>query len=243
MKQQIRKGVFETNSSSTHSIQLVDCDKASDIAYETMIENLKNSLSDGEYSTYNIENCDTLILKGFYETMGDENHFVSHEIYTPLAKIQYIFSYLYMYLGDNYSFIKTDLTDDELAIYGKDYYQTRNGYVYKGKRYTKNENFSLTTECFETHKEYKWFKSLVLNYVNNSMDFDFEIKKLEVANEVSTPSFYSEFGDKELNFDGIFKNEKTFTEFFNTVMDRNKTILLMDVPYSPYGSKPEMYKH
>jgi len=102
----------------------------------------------------------------------------------------------------------------------------------------------LTTECFETHEEYKWFKSLVLNYVNNSMDFDFEIKKLEVANEVSTPSFYSEFGNEEISFDSsIFSSKEKFTEFFNTLMDRNKTILLMDVPYSPYGSKPEMYKH
>ena len=248
MSKKIRRGVFETNSSSSHSIQLVDSDKASNIAYDTMIENLRDSLSDYEEEIYNIENSDTLILKGFQEDSGDENHFVSHEIYTPFEKIQYIFSAIYQHLKDKHYYIESDLTDDERALYGDHYTQLTHGYVYNGKKYLKNEQFSVTTKGFEKYDEYKWFEQLVLDYFNSDAfrvgfnGCDTEIKNLEITNDdyIATPILYSDFGDA-LEFDDIFKDKETFTEFFNKVMDNKKTILLMDVPYTPYG-KPEMHK-
>lgn len=247
MKQKIRRGVFETNSSSSHSIQLVDSDKASYIAYDTMIENFRDSLYDYDDEVYHIENGDTLILEGFYETTGEENHFVSHEIYTPFEKIQYLFSVVYQYLKDKHYYIESELSDDERSLYGEDYVPLNNGYIYNGKKFIENDKFSVTTKCFEEFDEYKWFKKLVLDYFDSDAfrvgfsDGTTEIKKLEIADEVVAPSLYSDFGDA-LDFDNIFTNKKVFTEFFNKVMDNKKTILLMDVPYSPYR-KPEMFKH
>ena len=64
MKKQIRQGVFETNSSSTHSLQIAKTDKAKDIIYKAIIDKYEQSL-DG-YSPYD-ENDKYNLLKN-YET-------------------------------------------------------------------------------------------------------------------------------------------------------------------------------
>jgi hypothetical protein len=195
---------------------------------------------------YNIEHGDTLILKGFNEESGEENHFVSYEIYTPYEKIQYMFSILYQYLTDKHSHIVIELTDSERAIYGDNHYVSlSNGYICGGKKYIENDKFSVTTKCFEKYNEYKWFKKAVLDYFDSDafrigFDNTTEIKKLEIARDIFVPTLYSDFGNS-LEIEHIFDSKKVFQKFFDNVMDTRKTILLMDVPYSPYD-KPEMHK-
>lgn len=94
MKKQIRQGIFETNSSSSHSLQIVPSDQVQNIVFVQLIELIANSnYIEDSYEDRSITE-DTLILTGFELESGDESSYVAQIIKSPICKIQYIFNVL-----------------------------------------------------------------------------------------------------------------------------------------------------
>jgi len=211
MKRQIRKSVFETNSSSTHSLQIVKPDEAQKIVFETIKEKLQDSFGiyGGDNDKRDFIDYNTLILRGFIEESGNESSLVANIISDPIIKIQYIFSLLYRYLKVTY------------------FFRQRGEYEYERERVpeTLNENAFI-----EQTQEYGYFKDSVLNYLKNSDDYScitslkFDENKVEVWNE-ETPYDYQDCATKD-----------KFMKMFNDIMDDDKSILLMDEPYNMYGT-------
>ena len=212
MRKQIRTGVFETNSSSTHSLQIVKPDEAQKIVFETIKEKLEDSFNryGGDNDRRDFIDYNTLILRGFIEESGSESNLVAHIISDPIIKIQYLFSLLYRYLVVTYFFRKR--WDSE--------------YEMERTPETVDENAFI-----EQTQEYGYFKDAVLNYLKNSDDYSCinslkltDERKIDVWNE-ETPYDYHDCATKD-----------KFMKMFNDMMDDEKSILLMDEPYSMYGT-------
>ena len=133
---QIRQSVFETNSSSTHSMTLFKLAEGSemtprDIVEETFFDILKgiNVVNDNivydklDESRYLDEKNSTLHLCGFTIPDGDESDIVIYLVNSPMAKIQYYF----MALRNAYGWQpKKKHICDWLGEYAKDYYKVEN---------------------------------------------------------------------------------------------------------------------
>ena len=101
MKIQVRQGVFETNSSSTHSLQLAK--QTVDEAKNVISERIKELYSSDNESMFDesmyIED-DKLMLKGFPITSSEETACVYYIITNWVAKIQYLAMLLNEYVSN-----------------------------------------------------------------------------------------------------------------------------------------------
>ena len=93
MKLQIRRNVFETNSSSTHSLQLSN--KSLEEVKEYVNEQIKNKYNDKYDNSYSFDeeryiDDNVFLLLGFNIEGSDESSCVYYIIKNWIAKIQYI---------------------------------------------------------------------------------------------------------------------------------------------------------
>ena len=101
MKLQIRQNVFETNSSSTHSLQLSN--KSLEEVKEYVNEQIKNKYNDKYDNSYSFDeeryiDDNVFLLLGFNIEGSDESSCVYYIIKNWIAKIQYIAMLLYGYI-------------------------------------------------------------------------------------------------------------------------------------------------
>ena len=107
MKLQIRQNVFETNSSSTHSLQLSN--KSLEEVKEYVNEQIKNKYNDKYNNSYSFDeeryiDDNVFLLLGFNIEGSDESSCVYYIIKNWIAKIQYIAMLLdgYIWRVDGY---------------------------------------------------------------------------------------------------------------------------------------------
>ena len=217
MKKQIRQGVFETNSSSTHSLQIAKTDKAKDIIYKAIIDKYEESL-DG-YSPYDendkydlLKNYGSLELKGFKEEYSDEQTFTTQVITDPILKIQYLFGCLYEYLRNSYFFKNSDYYSYEMID------EVKNG---------KENDFIYQT------KEYGFFQEAVLEYLKSNEKYS-HVNRLFLSPD-SKHGIYGGELDNGVE-PSMFSSKEKFLKKFEEVMDDENSIITMDVPYHMYGS-------
>lgn len=219
MKVQIRRGVFETNSSSIHSLQITHgtTDDVKDIVYKAILEQYKDNEDCGIFNPddYIIEH--TFILRGIDFESGDENTNIYYIINNWVAKLQYIA----MELNNNAYYIE----DYNRKEYGTHYYDDN------------HDDWLEDTEVYKKFVEY--IKKIAKQHgydiqdVRNQLEYG---SYVEVTKNTDT--------DKKLlenigEADGWLTVEK-FNEYFWSIMDENNTITYADEAYAPYY-KPKIY--
>lgn len=211
MKTQIRRGVFETNSSSTHSLQLAK--QTLDEARKAVIKRIYDKYSGCKNVVFDESEFlhdNTLILRGFPITDGDDASCVYYIISNWVAKIQYLIMLLhhYMYNIDEYSSIgsyfgsyyKTDKeTMADLKVYKR--------LVKLIKEYAKTKGYNLDAVVLDDMDDSVWIE-----------DFDFNGKDI-IESKITVESLEN---------------------LFNTLMDDNYVLTYCDEAYSPYIS-PSIY--
>lgn len=118
MKNQIRRGVFETNSSSTHSLQLTKKDR--DSINKFIAKDIEESYNDDEYNVDTFYDNAVVTLKGLYIPDGDENSNVYVSVSSWEGKIQFLAmqifkEYSYSYYEDrlvDYAWEKSDVAKE-----------------------------------------------------------------------------------------------------------------------------------
>lgn len=88
MKIQIRRGVFETNSSSTHSLQLTKKDR--DSINKFIAKDIEESYGGDEYNADTFYDDGVVTLRGLYIPDGDENSNVYVSVSSWEGKIQFL---------------------------------------------------------------------------------------------------------------------------------------------------------
>lgn len=219
MKIQVRRSVFETNSSSTHSLQV--CKSTIDSARDTILQLIAERYKNNICSIFNpkeyidVENK-TFMLKGLDVIDGDEQKDVYYIISNWVAKIQCIASILYesVYFFEDYPKEK----------YGDYYYRTYNGDPYLANT-----------------KIYKKFVELIQKYLENH-----GYNSMHVLNNIEYNIYENsaKFLDSDKNYFELLSNGKItleeFEEFFNNVMKEDYIITYYDQAYTPY-IEPEIY--
>ena len=155
--------MFETNSSSTHSLQLVNQTlneakkEVNKRIYDKYFGYNNSVFDESEFLHYNV-----LVLRGFNIESSDEESCVYYIISNWVAKIQYLVMFLnhYMYNIDEYSLIKN-------------YYTTRkeimaNLKVYKRlveliKEYAKTKGYSLDNIVLNDIEDSAWVEHFYFN--------------------------------------------------------------------------------
>ncbi len=163
MKKQVRRGVFETNSSSTHSLQL---------SKQTLDEALKevNQRIIDNYSFQEMEffdeseflNNNALVLRGFPIESGYEESCVYYIISNWVAKIQYLVMFLNhnIYKIDEYSVIsKSYKTDKDILTNSKVYKRL----VELIKEYAKTKGHNLDNIVLEDLEDSGWVEYFDFN--------------------------------------------------------------------------------
>ena len=214
MKIQVRKGVFETNSSSTHSLQLAKqtVDEAKNVVSER-IKELYEYDAEPMFDESMYIDDDKLILKGFPITSSEETTCVYYIITNWVAKIQYLAMLLKEYTSN------IDGFEEEAAKY-----KDMNSWCYQEQE-SILQKLNVYKKFVELIKEYSKKKGLVIK------DVVFEM-------EESTWVEFFTFKDKN------FLNEKITVNYledlFNTVMDDSYIITYSDEAYYPYAT-PSIY--
>ena len=145
MRVQVRRGVFETNSSSTHSLQL----------NKQTLDEVRNAVSKRIYDKYSCnENFvfdesdflydNSFILKGFPIVDSNEESCVYYIISNWVAKIQYLIMFLnhYIYNIKEYSFERNLYTsNNELMLHFKVYKRL----VELIKEYAKTKGYDINS--------------------------------------------------------------------------------------------------
>ena len=145
MKVQVRRGVFETNSSSTHSLQL----------NKQTLDEVRNAVSKRIYDKYSChENFvfdesdflydNSLILKGFPIVDSNEESCVYYIISNWVAKIQYLIMFLNHYISNikEYSLERNLYTsNNELMLHFKVYKRL----VELIKEYAKTKGYDINS--------------------------------------------------------------------------------------------------
>lgn len=163
MKTQIRQGVFETNSSSTHSLQLAK--QTLDEARKSVSERIYNKYS--EYENFVFDESEflynnNLILRGFHIKSSNEESCVYYIISNWVAKIQYLimFLYNYMYNIDEYSLIENSYkTDKETMINLKVYKRL----IELIKEYAKTKGYNIDTIVLDDIEDSVWIEYFNFN--------------------------------------------------------------------------------
>ena len=219
MKVQIRRGVFETNSSSTHSLQIThgSTDDVKDIVYKAIFEQYKDNEDCGIFNPddYIIEH--TFILRGIDFENGDEITNVYYIINNWVAKLQYIA----MELNNNAYYIE----DYNRKDYGNHYFEDN------------HDDWLEDTEVYKKFVEY-------IKKIAKQHGYDIQ----DVRNQLEYGSYVEFTKNTDTNkkllenigeADGWLTVEK-FHEYFWNIMDENNTITYADEAYAPYY-KPKIY--
>ena len=206
MKTQIRRGVFETNSSSTHSLQLVN--QTLDEAKKEVNKRIygkyfgyNNSVFDeSEFFHYNV-----LVLRGFNIESSNEESCVYYIISNWVAKIQYLIMFLdnYIYSIDEYSLIKNSYTTRKEIMANLKVYKRLVELI---KEYAKIKGYKLDTIVLDDIETYIWIDSLKFN-----------------GNKIK------EIIDSKITVESL-------DNLFNTLMDDNYVLTYCDEAYNPYIS-------
>lgn len=206
MKTQIRRGVFETNSSSTHSLQLVNqtLDEAKKEVNKRIYDKYfghNNSVFDESEFLYD----NVLVLKGFNIESSNEESCVYYIISNWVAKIQYLIMFLdnYIYSIDEYSLIKNSYTTNKEIMVNLKVYKRLVELI---KEYAKIKGYKLDTIVLDDIETYIWIDSLKFN--GN------KIKKI-IDSKITVESL---------------------DNLFNTLMDDNYVLTYCDEAYNPYIS-------
>ena len=212
MKVQVRRGVFETNSSSTHSLQLTKqtVDEAKNIVNER-IKKLYASNNESMFDESMYIDDDKLFLKGFPITSSEETACVYYIITNWMAKIQYLAMFLNEYVSSIDDFEK------EAA---------KNKYM---------NNWYYSEPILPKLKVYKKFVELIKKYSKNK---GLEIKDVVFDMEESAWVEFFTFKDKNFFEEKITVND--LEDLFNTVMDDSYIITYSDEAYNPYAT-PSIY--
>lgn len=215
MKIQIRRGVFETNSSSTHSLQILP--QTIEQAREHVYDMIKESYGNDDYDRLNISdflipnydkgNTFNFKLNGFEIEDGDEYHNEYCIISNWVYKFQYLIM-LYNYYACNFEdyTLSTDIDNPQPDEY---YNKLRNLKEYdylcgKIKDIGAKNGYNITNISADFSKD---------TYIETIKPKDYF--KLETEGKVT----YNDW-----------------KEFVDMVMDDNYTIIYADEAYRPYGS-------
>lgn len=209
MKIQIRRGLFETNSSSTHSLQLNK--QTLDEARKVVNQRIYNKYSWHEnenivFDEFEFLNNDTLILKGFQIEDGAEESCVYYIISNWVAKIQYLIMFLNHYIHniDEYSFEKYSYTPDKNIMLDFKVYKRLVELI---KEYAKAKGYNINSivlgdiedgtwiECFDFNGkdiiESKITVELLENLFNTLMDDNYILIYCDEAySPYISPSIY-----------------------------------------------------
>lgn len=163
MKTQIRRGVFETNSSSTHSLQLAK--QTLDEARKAVSKRIYDKYSGREDVVFDESEFlydNALILRGFPIKDGDEESCVYYIISNWVAKIQYLVMFLnhYMYNIDEYSSIYDSYkTNKEIMANLKVYKRL----VELIKEYAKTKGYNLNAIVLDDIEDSAWIEHFDFN--------------------------------------------------------------------------------
>lgn len=219
MKYQIRRNVFETNSSSTHSLQITrgSTDDIKGNVYKAIFEQYKDNEDCGIFNPddYIIEH--TFILRGIDFENGDENSNIYYIINNWVAKLQYIA----MELNNNAYYIE----DYNRAGYGNHYYEDN------------HDDWLENTEVYKAFVEY--IKKVAKQHgydiydVKNQLEYGSYVEYTK--NTDTNIKFLENLGEKN----GWLTVDK-FSEYFWNIMDEGNTITYADEAYAPYY-KPKIF--
>ena len=163
MKTQIRREVFETNSSSTHSLQLAK--QTLDEARKAVRKRIYDKYSEHEnvvFSESEFLHDNALILRGFSITDGDDASCIYYIISNWVAKIQYLIMLLnhYIYNIDEYSLIDSSYkTDKETMVNFKVYKRL----VELIKEYAKTKGYNLDAVVLDDIEDGVWIEDFDFN--------------------------------------------------------------------------------
>ena len=212
MKIQIRKGVFETNSSSTHSLQLFKgtVEDVTHIIWDRIIQSYGNNyegVSENEF----IKN-DVLFLEGINISYGDEESNQYTIIKFWMSKIQFFSMMLYDKRESIEGINEDNLGWDDIS--------------------PQSMNEIQKTESF------KAFETLVKNYCKKQ---GYNIKEIVFdLQHTSSPSCYMGFNNNIFCDDyNKLVTPEVVTDAFNKIMNDDYIIAFMDEAYCPLG-KPEI---
>ena len=206
MKTQIRRRVFETNSSSTHSLQLVNqtLDEAKKEVnkriYDKYFGHNNSVFDESEFLHDNV-----LVLRGFNIESSNEESCVYYIISNWVAKIQYLIMFLdnYIYSIDEYSLIKNSYTTRKEIMANLKVYKRLVELI---KEYAKIKGYKLDTIVLDDIETYIWIDSLKFN-----------------GNKIK------EIIDSKITVESL-------DNLFNTLMDDNYVLTYCDEAYNPYIS-------
>lgn len=221
MKIQIRRGVFETNSSSTHSLQITkgSIDSVRDNIFKAIIEQYKENIDNDMFNPLlciDKENK-TFTLTGIYFENGDECGNVYYIISNWIAKLQYIA----MALNENAYYIED---------YNRDAYRTT--YFENEYHDTLLTDTKVYARFVERIKEYTKSKGYDIVHVINNLEYGVYTETIE--NTDTHVKYFSEHGNNKW----ITVDE--FDKFFDDVMKDENIITFQDIAYAPYN-KPKIY--
>lgn len=213
MKIQVRRGVFETNSSSTHSLQLT-----SDTIEEIKMD-LWQRIAEDYNDDYNYDHIEdyikgnTLFLEGFELPDGEESSHQYGIIDSWIMKLQFLAMVIYSN--------REDLEGIDTKALGWDYTPQAMSAIYK-------------TEAF------KAFETLAKNYCKKQ-GYEIEEVILDIKYSEWNESSIG-FNNKMFQYDPYHSTSITavdVTDAFNKVMRDDFKIVFMDEAYHPY-QKPEI---
>lgn len=231
MKTQIRNSVFETNSSSTHSLQIVngDVNNAYDYIIDCISKKYTKTLQSEHYFNYKSyllgSNNDTLNLEGLDFEDGDENKCVYVVCNNWMAKIQYIAMLLtnlssYATEIDEYN----DMIDAECPVSDFD------GNWYKRYQSSKYRRLVEKTPIFTDTEIYKAFIEIVTKYIKEKQGI--EITGVHYDMEYSV---YTEDGNGEQYISkDVMKDPSRLKQVVWDLLDSDISMLYIDEAYHPY---------
>ena len=206
MKTQIRRGLFETNSSSTHSLQLVNqtLDEAKKEVnkriYDKYFGHNNSVFDESEFLHDNV-----LVLRGFNIESSNEESCVYYIISNWVAKIQYFIMFLGNYIDniDEYSLIKNYYTTSKETMANLKVYKRLVELI---KEYAKIKGYKLDTIVLDDIETHIWVDSLKFN-----------------GNKIK------EIIDSKITVESL-------DNLFKTLMDDNYVLTYCDEAYNPYIS-------
>lgn len=244
MKIQIRRGVFETNSSSTHSLQVTSgsLENAYDFVNARIIEkygaNMKESTGydPSDYITKLDDGTCILHLKGIDFGDGDESGCIYAIVKSWMAKVQYIAMLFRSFKEDLPEYVNYwDTNGDEFKKLHEKYSED-NGYAwdafYKSDEY---EELMKTHPTIQDTAAYKIF----LEVINDTCkDHGFNIIKtsFDISDSWDNNLPGIERDETKLFFekDVLADNEMFRNNLYALLGDNNTTMYFIDEAYSPY---------
>ena len=206
MKRQVRRGVFETNSSSTHSLQLSKqtLDEARKAVQQRIYD--KYSWCEKLFDESEFVYDNTFILRGFPIANGDEESCVYYIISNWVAKIQYLIMFLNHYIMniDEYPLIECSYKSDRDIMTNLKVYERLVELI---KEYAKTKGHNLNSIILEDIEDGTWIEDfnfngkniidskitveLVENLFNTLMDDNYLLIYCDEAyNPYLSPSFF-----------------------------------------------------